>query len=140
MRQILTILLLSIFLFVYGQTEKKYPIDLELKKCLNYKEHSTTQKMTDCVIKATDSWDKELNKNYNTLLSILTDEQKEKLKESQKQWIKFRDNELEFSGYFYNKVGGTMWIPVAAQTGLDITRNRALVLLEYISTWQQNKK
>jgi len=134
MRSILTTLLLFTFLLVHGQTEKKYPIDIELQKCLDSKENSTTQGMTECIIKAADSWDKELNKNYKTLLGLLTEEQKVKLRESQKQWIKYRDTELDFSKSFYNQMQGTMWIPVAAQTRLNLTKQRAIELSNYITT------
>jgi len=74
MRSILTTLLLTTFLLLHGQTKKKHPIDVELQKCLDSKENYTTQGMTECVIKATDAWDKELNKNYKTLLELLTAE------------------------------------------------------------------
>jgi len=134
MRSILTTLLLLTFLLVHGQTEKKHPIDIELQKCLDSKENSTTQGMTECVIKAADSWDKELNKNFKILLRLLTAEQKEKLKEAQRQWIKYRDNELDFSRSFYNQMQGTMWIPIAAQTRLNLTKQRAEELSDYIST------
>jgi len=134
MRSILTILFLTTFLFLHGQTEKKHPIDVELQKCLDTKENYTTLAMTECIVKAADSWDIELNKNYKILLGLLTEEQKEKLKESQRQWIKYRDNELEFSRSFYTQMQGTMWIPVAARTRLNLTKQRAEELSDYIST------
>ncbi len=139
MRTRLTTLLLLTFLLIYGQTEKKHRIDIELQKCLDSKENSTTLKMTHCVTKAADAWDIELNKNYKTLLGLLNKEQKEKLKETQRQWIKYRDSELEFSRSFYNQMQGTMWIPIAAQTRLDLTKQRAQDLLDYISTLTMNK-
>lgn len=139
MRTRLTTLLLLTFLFIYGQTEKKHLIDIELQKCLDSKENSMTQRMTQCLTKAADSWDIELNKNYKTLLGLLNKEQKEKLKESQRQWIKYRDSELEFSRSFYSQMQGTMWIPIAAQTRLDLTKQRAQDLLDYISTLTMNK-
>ena len=134
MRSILTILFLTTFLFLHGQTEKKHPIDVELQKCLDTKENYTTLAMTECIVKAADSWDIELNKNYKILLGLLTEEQKEKLKESQRQWIKYRDNELDFSRSFYTQMQGTMWIPVAARTRLNLTKQRAEELSDYIST------
>ena len=134
MRSILTTLFLTTFLLLNGQTEKKHPIDIELQKCLDSKENYTTQGMTECIVKAADSWDKELNKNYKILLGLLTEEQKEKLKESQRQWIKYRDNELDFSRSFYTQMQGTMWIPVAARTRLNLTKQRAEELSDYIST------
>jgi uncharacterized protein YecT (DUF1311 family) len=139
MRTILTTLLLLTFLLVYGQTEKKHPIDIELQKCLDSKENSTTKGMTQCMIKAAESWDIELNKNYKTLLGLLNKEQKEKLKDSQRQWIRYRDSELEFSRSFYNQMQGTMWIPIASQTRLDLTKQRAQDLLDYISILTMNK-
>jgi len=134
MRSILTILFLTTFLFLHGQTEKKHPIDVELQKCLDTKENYTTLAMTECIVKAADSWDIELNKNYKILLGLLTEEQKEKLKESQRPWIKYRDNELDFSRSFYTQMQGTMWIPVAARTRLNLTKQRAEELSDYIST------
>jgi len=134
MRSLLTTLFLTTFLFLHGQTEKKHPIDVELQKCLDTKENYTTLGMTECIVKAADSWDKELNKNFKILLGLLTEEQKEKLKESQRQWIKYRDNELEFSRSFYTQMQGTMWIPVAARTRLNLTKQRAEELSDYIST------
>jgi len=134
MRSILTILFLTTFLFLHGQTEKKHPIDVELQKCLDTKENYTTLAMTECIVKAADSWDIELNKNYKILLGLLTEEQKEKLKEYQRQWIKYRDNELDFSRSFYTQMQGTMWIPVAARTRLNLTKQRAEELSDYIST------
>ena len=139
MRTRLTTLLLLTFLLVYGQTEEKHPIDIELQKCLDSKENNTTQGMTQCVINAADSWDIELNKNYKTLLELLNKEQKEQLKESQRQWIKFRDSEMEFSHSVYNQLGGTMWIPIAARTRLDLTKQRAQELSDYISTLTMNQ-
>lgn len=139
MKHILTTVFLLTVSFVYGQTEKKHPIDIELQKCLDSKENYTTKSMTECIIVATESWDKELNKNYKVLLALLTEEQKEKLKESQRQWIKFRDTELEFSRSFYSQMQGTMWISIAAQTKLDLTRKRANELLDYISTLTEEK-
>ena len=139
MRSLLTTLFLTTFLFLHGQTEKKHPIDVELQKCLDTKENYTTLGMTECIVKAADSWDIELNKNYKILLGLLTEEQKEKLKESQRQWIKFRDSEMEFSHSVYNQLGGTMWIPIAARTRLDLTKQRAQELSDYISTLTMNQ-
>lgn len=138
MRRIMTTLFLTTFLLLHGQSEKKYPIDFELQKCLGSNENSTTQGMTECIVKAADSWDKELNKNFKILLGLLTVEQKEKLKESQRQWIKYRDKELEFSRSFYTQMQGTMWIPVAAQTRLKLTKQRTVELSDYISTLTEN--
>ena len=134
MKYILIITFFLSFIKVHGQTNEKNPIDIELQVCLESEENFTTAGMTECVSKAIESWDKELNKNYQGLLNLLTSEQKEKLKESQRQWIKFRDSEIVFSNQFYSDMLGTMWIVVASQKQLDLTKQRALELSEYITS------
>ena len=89
--------------------------------------------MTDCVVQATEKWDLELNKNYQKLLNILTAEQKEKLKLTQREWVEYRDKEIEFSNQLYYDMQGTMWIPIAAETKLDLTRKRTVEPENYIA-------
>lgn len=130
--------ILSIFLFfplnwAFGQTAPEHPIDVAMQKCLDGDENTSTQAITDCVVEATEKWDKLLNKNYQTLLSLLNEEQKIKLKTSQRQWINYRDREIEFSDELYGSLQGTMWIPISAETKLELTKQRALELEAYIT-------
>lgn len=112
--------------------QAKHPIDLALQQCLDSEDHFTTKGMTDCVLKALENWDSELNKNYNELLKLLSDTQKEKLKTSQIKWIEFRDKEIDFSNQFYYDMQGTMWHTIATDRKLELTKNRALELLSYV--------
>ncbi len=133
MRKILIIILILPFVQIYGQTDKQHRIDIELQYCLDSTQNYTTYGMLECISRATKEWDKELNKNYNELISILSSGQKEKLKKSQRQWIVFRDNEIDFSNQLYADLQGTMWFIAAAQTNLDLNRDRAKKLSTYIS-------
>lgn len=130
MRTLLTLLLLIGLNQIFGQTEQN-TIDIELENCLDSAENFTTRGMTNCIFEATTKWDKELNRNYSELTALLTEEQKEMLKIAQRKWIEFRDKEIEFSNQMYGDMEGTMWIPVAAQTNLELTKNRALELKSY---------
>ncbi|MGL6167481.1 MAG: lysozyme inhibitor LprI family protein, partial [Fusobacteriaceae bacterium] len=47
--------------------------------------------------------DKVLNKSYKELRAVLGDEEKIALRDSQREWIKFRDKEIEFSATLYSK-------------------------------------
>ena len=49
-----------------------------------------------CGIEA-DLWDRELNVAYKALMGVLRTEAKEKLKNSQRSWISFRDETMVFS-------------------------------------------
>lgn len=63
----------------------------------------------------------------------MTVEQKEKLRIAQRKWIECRDKEIEFSIQIYSGMQGTMWIPVSAQTKLDLIRQRTVDLESYIA-------
>ncbi len=133
MKSIVTLILFLSLNRVFGQTDKEHPIDVELETCLSYSENQTTIGMTQCVVRAIEKWDKELNTKYQLLLNLLTDEQKVKLRNAQRQWLAFRDKEIEFSNQLYTDMQGTMWGIVAAQTKLELTRQRTLELTKYIS-------
>lgn len=133
MKILLTIILNIFSVITYGQVNSTYQIDKELQDCLDSSENYTTKGMTDCVSRATEKWDTELNKVYKKLLDLLTTEQKEKLKITQRKWVEYRDKEIEFSNQLYYDMQGTMWIPVAAQTKLDLTRKRTIELESYIA-------
>ena len=88
--------------------------------------------MCNCVIKARDSWDEELNKYYKLLKNKLPKEAFEVLKESQKQWLIYRDNEFLFITKFYYEVKeGTMWYAVAQNQKMQIVKKRAIELENY---------
>jgi len=116
---------------VSGQT-KKYKIDAELNACLDSAENQSTHGTIICISRATVKWDKELNENYKELMLLLTAEQKNKLKTAQRQWIVYRDKEIEFSNKLYSDMEGTMWQPIAIEKKLKLTKDRAIELDDYI--------
>ena len=134
-----SILLLFIF-NVYAQNEEIHPIDVELDQCLEKSENYTTNGMIDCFVKARNSWESELNKDYSLLLIGLTSEQGELLKAAQNQWIKLRDSENEFSDLYINSLGGTLSAIEAASNKATIIKNRVLDLKYYLSLNSSNEK
>ena len=87
--------------------------------------------MIQCSSIAENEWDKELNKYYNLLLTKLNVDEKQKLKNTQRYWLIYRDNELSFSGTMYYNMEGTMWRVAAAGRSCDIVKERALELKNY---------
>ena len=69
MKLTLTVILFCILNLAFGQSEKEYPIDIELQNCLDSNVNYTTKGMTDCVVQATEKWDEKLNENYQKLLT-----------------------------------------------------------------------
>jgi len=106
--------------------DEKHPIDSELEKRLEVAD--TTVDMMEAYAQTAADWDKLLNENYNALMETLSGEQQERLRASQREWIKFRDLEFEFNANFWDDLGGTMWgiFPYVFQS--DFIRARALQL------------
>ena len=120
-------------ILTFSQTKKKSEnaIDTLEYKCLQQDDLSNAD-MCNCTIQARESWDKELNKYYNLLKTKLPATAFAVLKESQKEWIIYRDKEFTFiSKYFYEVQSGTMWYAVAENNKKEIVKTRAIELQEY---------
>ena len=117
---------------------EKHPLEIQLEKCIGSKISSVD--MRECIYASEKKWDEELNKNYKTLLNLIKDPAiKSKLRETQIEWIKFRDTEIKFIGEFYSSFEGTMWLDVIADKIHDLTKDRAQKLKEYIQTYTEEK-
>ncbi|KAF2331646.1 lysozyme inhibitor LprI family protein [Flavobacterium nitrogenifigens] len=131
MKKIFVLIFLLLSIVAFSQTKKENPIDVLESKCLN-KDNISNADMCNCTIQARESWDKELNKYYNLLKTKLPKEAFETLKESQKQWLVYRDKEYNFiSKYFYEVKQGTMWYAVAENKKKEIVKTRAIELERY---------
>jgi uncharacterized protein YecT (DUF1311 family) len=141
MRRLATLLLMLISVMTsFGQTEtEENIIDVQLRECLDSTENETTDRLIKCSIRAGDAWDKELNKYYKLLMKALTADEKEKLINSQKKWVIYRDSEIEFTRTIYDNLQGTTWRVVSADRQTEITRQRALELKEYFANIPEGK-
>lgn len=95
----------------------------------------TTAGMIQATIEARDSYDKLLNKYYKLLITKLNTADKECLKQTQRNWIVFRDSEIrlfnvlskdEYSG------GGTIQRTIVSGEVLDLTVKRVLDIFGYL--------
>ena len=142
---LLTILVIVFYVFLGNITfaeeqEKKHPIDEWLERCIE--KDSSTAGMINCSGKAYEMWDKELNKVYQKLMKKLTPEERKKLQESQRQWIKFRDAEFGFINDLYLGIG-TMIPVIKYGQKLYFVKQRVLQLQEYLSQveeWEEDRK
>ena len=81
------------------------------------------------------SYDKLLNKYYLFLLGRMEKVDRETLKESQRNWIKFRDSERKFSGLLTEDKysgGGTIQQIFYADWYADFTKRRVEELIDYL--------
>jgi len=103
-------------------------IDTQLSECLDNSENQSTYGMMACIDTAYVAWDNELNTIYNLLMTVLTPEEKEKLKTAQRNWIAFRDAESEFIGTYSFDLGGSMYRVSANYRVMELVRIRVLQL------------
>lgn len=114
----------------HAQETPKHPIDKALEACLD--KDSTTAGMTNCIGKAYEKWDKELNRIYAELMKKLSPEGKVNLKDAQLQWLKFRDSEFKLQDSIYSTLEGTMYIPMRASDRMELVKKRAVELKSHL--------
>ena len=113
-----------------AQEQTQHPIDKALEACID--KNGSTAGMVECTDKAYAAWDKELNKNYSELMRTLKPPQKEALRSSELEWIKYRDLEFKFIDSVYDALQGTMYIPMRIAARMEVVKHRALELHEYL--------
>ena len=80
--------------------------------------------------KTEEEWDKELNIVYQKIMKVTDAVTKNKLRNAQRAWIKFRDSEVEKSYYTNNPNGGSMGILFSLNTAAKLTEERAVQLAQ----------
>lgn len=75
-------------------------------------------------------WDKELNIVYQKIMKTVNPVTKNKLRNTQRAWIKYRDSEIENSYYINNPDGGSMGVLFSLYTAAKLTEERTVHLAE----------
>ena len=101
-------------------------IDSVLKQCAANAQ--TTMDSSECYIQATQSWDAELNKQYKLLIDEQPETSRTPLKESQRAWIKYKESYFKAIDAFYQKEQGTVWSIIAAESKMNVIRDKAIDL------------
>ena len=113
----------------YNEVEK-HPIDVALEKKIDG--DPSTAGMVEAFEWAIREWDKLLNDNYNALMKKLDKKEQERLRASQREWIKYRDLEFEFNENYWAAFQGTMYVTFSLSYQSDFVRERALRLGYYL--------
>lgn len=88
----------------------------------NCKNPESQLAMNICSAKDYDREDAKLNKSYKELIGMLDAKDKEKLKEVQLSWIKFRDLQCEYDASKYD--GGSIQPLIRSSCLLQMTKQR----------------
>ena len=109
---------------------EKHPIDIEMERMLE--EDSSTAGIWLAYEFAMKEWDKLLNENYRALMQKLSQEEQNKLRAAQREWIKYRDLEFAFNETYWDGFHGTMYITRSTAYQWMFVRERALRLGYYL--------
>lgn len=118
------------------EAQKSYPIDIRLQKCIEA--DGSTVSMVECTQKAQKEWDNELNKYYKLLLAKLSVTEQVTLRESQRQWLVYKEKETKFFTKVYGSQEGSMWDVAIEDRKLNIIRTRAIEFIDYYETLTQH--
>ena len=80
--------------------------------------------------KTEEEWDKELNIVYQKIMKVADPVTKNKLRNAQRAWIKFKYSEVEKSYYTNNPNGGSIGVLFSLNTAAKLTEERTVQLAE----------
>ncbi len=126
MKKRLLVLLYFLFCLSPSYGQKKDPIDVAMEAAMT--KNSSTAGMVDAIDKALVQWDKKLNASYKGLQAKLPANEWKELVIAQRAWVAFRDAQIKAMDATFERMEGTMWIPVRAEMAMNITRQRAQFL------------
>jgi uncharacterized protein YecT (DUF1311 family) len=101
---------------------EKHPIELLTEKCLQ--ENPSTVGMIGCYGKARDRWGQEMDRAYNALLATLNDPQSQAVRQSQQQWLRFKDSQIT-AIFSVNSRQGTVWSIISTQQVTQLVKEQA---------------
>jgi uncharacterized protein YecT (DUF1311 family) len=110
--------------------EAPHPIDKFYEDCVE--KNGSTAGMVDCSDKAFKKWDAEMNRIYGELMKKLPAKKAAALKQSQRDWLTYRDSNFKLISEVYGSMEGTMYIPMHAYAKVRILRERTLLLKGYL--------
>ncbi|WNY88888.1 lysozyme inhibitor LprI family protein [Leclercia adecarboxylata] len=121
-----SVLLLAFFSHSSKAEQMGSNIDSSLKQCKI--DAISTSDSQNCYNVALKEWDSELGKQYKLLMNGQSDNVRVVLRDSQRQWIKYRDQYVSAIDVFYKQQDGTISSLIAAESKLNITRDKAIDL------------
>ncbi len=124
---LLQLLFFSTVLLANMFDSEEFQIDSICQQCIE--QNPGTMAIVECYAVSFEAWDSVLNSEYSQLMEVLDEEQKITLRNTQREWIRFRDHMTESFYEIYGKNDGTLWKVIIAEEKMKLTRAQALRLL-----------
>ncbi len=130
-------LMMILFMYIVGSASNAKinmmsNIDKEEQACIA--KTADTQVMYKCSDIAQKDWEKEIVKTLSELKKSVSKENFENLIKSQQAWEQYKNDEFNSIDKMLSNKKGTMYINVAKGLKVDIVKQRALTLNEYLKT------
>ncbi len=118
-----------------------HPLDGEMEKCME--KDPSTAGVSNCAVAFKEKWDGELNRAYKELMGMMPKEGQNLLRDAQRAWIPWRDNEFKLLKEVYGTIiengGGTMFVTFWAIEDMNVVKDRTLELLAYVGEMKAGK-
>lgn len=123
-------------IFLVGCTSnaqtQMHPIDKAEEACIA--KTADTQAINKCSDIAQKAWEKEITRTLSELKTTMDKESYESLLNSQNSWEIYRNSEFQAINKMLADKQGTMYLNVSKGLKVDIVKQRALKLKEYLNT------
>jgi uncharacterized protein YecT (DUF1311 family) len=121
-----------LLLLATAATPAADPTTAALRHCLDQPDNASTGGQSECETVAEKAYDQRMNRAYATLIRALPAPAADRLRQSQRSWLAFRDAEAQARTALYETRHGTMYVPMEANDETIVTRDRALQLEGYV--------
>lgn len=119
----------------FCDTGKSHPIDLQLRRDLD-QSGGVTVDIREAQGTAYQGWDRELNREYRELMALLSEADKPRLRDAQRAWLAFQEQEKALWWSEISGDGGTLQPIVVSDIGLGFLRERVCRLARYKAALQ----
>ncbi len=107
------------------------PIQVKFDACQE-SENYTTIGMHKCIGEALEDWDAELNRVYAAIMDTADEELAAVIRTSQRNWIEYRDADLEVILAIHSRTQGTYWGVEMGMRRLQTLENQVMRLRWYL--------
>lgn len=144
LREILALFLVLVSGFLCSSSQAsgaertvEHPIDKARGQCIEKSTGDNAHAL--CNSEAIAQWEREIDGLYGKLVKELDEQGRAALRESQKQWKRFRDRERELNSKSYGKLDGTMFELFHSEANLAVVRDRAFRLSALLEHWRHGR-
>lgn len=114
-----------------AEETQRDPTSAALDACLAAPDKQSMGSQSDCFSRAERDFDRRMNAAYASILQRLPGPAGERLRQSQRAWIAYRDAETQARRAIYETRRGTMYVPMESDAAVALIGDRARMLERY---------